>query len=549
MSRANSFLLSMASPVLHKMMCSGFMEGLARRVSLDDVDGKSFRGVLDMWCGKEGHAEELSDAMIMASVADRLQMLDIVAAVEDAIVAELSPKMCTEVLMSSRRLGLMQVEEAAWNMAVERFEEVSKSADFVGLDEETVGRLLDEDRLGVRKEDEAFEGLMRWLKGGTRAVQSERELLRKIRFGMMKQEYLEVKVREIVTEEHRGWIEDLVVEALRAKTATRGTAQAELQYLGAKALTRRRARGVEWGQYPEGGGGNRLRGHSGSVRALVECEGRMCSGSGDGSIRVWNLANLEQERVLQSDGYVVRALAVWGGEVLSGHTSGRICAWDLSTGVRRRALDGHIRSIESLCVCGSRLASGSWDCLIKVWAMGPEQQWPCERTLAGHSAWVQALAGWGGKLISGSGDDTIRVWDLTSGRLDATLTGHEDTVYALLVHSERLFSTSADQTIRVWALGTWAAITSVQACCCGAPGQYPRCLVACGSTLISGSSGSSNGDADEDVQYEVRVWDAETMECRHTLRQAVGAAVWCLATVGGEVWGGVGSEVVVWGAD
>ena len=191
----------MASPFLHKMLCGGFREGATRRVSLDDIDVKAFGEVLDLWCGKEDSSEkELREVIVMASLADRLQMEDVVAALEDLILAELGADVCAEVLISSQRHGLRRVEEAAWGMAVGRFEEVSKTAGFTHLDEETVGRLLEEDGLGVRKEEEAFEGLVRWMKGigDGDGVLRGRELLRKIRFGVMEQEYLELKACDML---------------------------------------------------------------------------------------------------------------------------------------------------------------------------------------------------------------------------------------------------------------------------------------------------------------------------------------------------------------
>ena len=39
--------MSMASPVLHKMLFGDFREGAARRVALEDVDGSVFGDVLD----------------------------------------------------------------------------------------------------------------------------------------------------------------------------------------------------------------------------------------------------------------------------------------------------------------------------------------------------------------------------------------------------------------------------------------------------------------------------------------------------------------------
>ena len=160
----------------------------------------------------------------------------------------------------------------------------------------------------------------------------------------------------------------------------------------------------------------------------------MCSGSEDGSIRVWRLDALEEERVMLNEmpfGRVL-ALAVWEGQLISGHGSGRVRVWDVSTGGRRRELVGHTRVVCSLCVVGSRLASTSADGSIKVWAMGPWPEWPCERTLT----WFASLAHWDGKLISGSWDRTIRVWELETGGLDATLTGHRGSVNGLLVHGE-----------------------------------------------------------------------------------------------------------------
>ena len=79
--RASSFLLSMASPFLHRMLCGSFRESVTRRVSLDEIDKKAFEEVLDLWCGKEVSSEkELGEVMALASLADRLQMEDVVAA-------------------------------------------------------------------------------------------------------------------------------------------------------------------------------------------------------------------------------------------------------------------------------------------------------------------------------------------------------------------------------------------------------------------------------------------------------------------------------------
>jgi hypothetical protein len=45
---------------------------------------------------------------------------------------------------------------------------------------------------------------------------------------------------------------------------------------------------------------------------------------------------------------------------------------------------------------------------------------------------------------------------------------------------------------------------------------------------------------------QVRVWALDTLAPAWATRRP-GAAVHCLAAVGGELWGGVGREVVSWG--
>ena len=68
--RANCFLLSMASSVLHKMICGSFREGKTRQLSLEDVDAETFEQIVNLWCGKEARVEQIGDVMVMASVAE-----------------------------------------------------------------------------------------------------------------------------------------------------------------------------------------------------------------------------------------------------------------------------------------------------------------------------------------------------------------------------------------------------------------------------------------------------------------------------------------------
>ena len=129
------------------------------------------------------------------------------------------------------------------------------------------------------------------------------------------------------------------------------------------------------------------------------------------------------------------------------------------------------------------------------------------------------------------------------GTHELTLTGHQNAVVALVACDQRLISSSLDKTVKVWSMATWACVQTVQAYAAGSA-QFILSLAVSGSTLVGGSSSVVHSDTEE---YEARVWDLETLEPLHTLRQPAGQRVLGLASDGGEVWGAGGMDVVVWG--
>ncbi len=146
-------------------------------------------------------------------------------------------------------------------------------------------------------------------------------------------------------------------------------------------------------------------------------------------------------------------------------------------------------------------------------------------------------------MASGSGNQPIRVWDVGAGTLEQTLAGHEGPVVALMGCGQRLISSSFDKTVKVWSMATWACVHTVQAYAAGSA-QFIWSLAISGPTLVGGSFSSPHSRTEE---YEVRVWDLETLEPLHTLRQGAGSWVIGLASYGEEVWGSAGKDVVVWG--
>jgi hypothetical protein len=515
---------------------------MRKSIVLKDVDGVIFRKALDVWCGKQDSTElALSEVEELASVANRFQMTDVFSVLEEAVMGHLSIGICGEVLTWSGRIGLSRLEEVARRLATKRFEELSKTAGFMGMSEEVLGSVLDDDGLAARNEEAVWEAVAGWMRAEDGRLRG-RGLVKKIRFPLMEEWYLRSRVVGMAPAEDAEWMAGVVAEALQARAALSAGSGFEPGLLGPRALENRVGSGVRWEEHA-GGRERRLEGHAHEVAALAECGGRVCSGSLDGSIRVWARATGEHERTLRADADAdaVRALAAWEGRLISAHGS-KLRVWDAATGACEQVLEGHARAVAALAVCGSRLASGSWDGTVKVWAMAAAAPWACERTLRGHTGSVQALAAWEGVVLSGSADRSVRAWDAAAGAHAATLAGHTDEVTALAVRGDRLFSASEDGTVREWALGAWEALRTVAAHG-PADGRYPCCLAVSGATLVSGSmapDGPGGGG-------EVRVWGLATLSLERALRQPDGADVRALLAADGELWAGVGRDVVAWG--
>src|SRR5688572_9451793 len=101
-----------------------------------------------------------------------------------------------------------------------------------------------------------------------------------------------------------------------------------------------------------------------------------------------------------------------GGRIVTGSGDRTAKVWDAATGKELLTLRGHSAAIESLSFSpdGQRIVTGSSDQMSMVWdsAKGREL-----RTLHGHNAqiWSVAFSPDGQRIVTGSGDRTARVWE------------------------------------------------------------------------------------------------------------------------------------------
>merc|ERR1711977_224150 len=87
-------------------------------------------------------------------------------------------------------------------------------------------------------------------------------------------------------------------------------------------------------------------------------EGKLITGHGDGSLRIFNPDTWEMEKTIETRSEV-KCMAVMDGNLITGHADGFLRIPNLTTGDIRHTIAGHKSPVESMCVVGSTLYSAS----------------------------------------------------------------------------------------------------------------------------------------------------------------------------------------------
>lgn len=195
-----------------------------------------------------------------------------------------------------------------------------------------------------------------------------------------------------------------------------------------------------------------LAGHSEWVNDIVQlADGRICSSSGDKSVRIWDSYTGRCESILEGhDSSVLSVIQLGDGRLCSGSDDFSIKIWDVGSGRCEQTWVGHSGPVLSVSeLRDGRVCSASEDRTIKIWNLVTGA---CEQTLEGHSDWVfSVLELQDGRICSGSEDSTIRLWDCSTGHCEKVLVGHLSYVLSVIqLQDGRLCSSSGDKSIRIW---------------------------------------------------------------------------------------------------
>ncbi len=231
------------------------------------------------------------------------------------------------------------------------------------------------------------------------------------------------------------------------------------------------------------------RGHEDPVLSVcVTKDGKIISGSFDTTIRVRDIQGKALAICTGHEDLVYSVCVTNDGKIVSGSSDKTVRVWDMQ-GNQLAICRGHAGPVYSVCVAADgKIVSGSWDRTIRIWDMQGTQLEECR----GHEEEVRSVCVTNdGKIVSGSKDKTVRVWDMQGNQL-AICRGHEEGVTSVCVtKDDKIMSGSYDKTVRVWDMqGNQLAI------CRGHEFLVISVCVASDGNIVSGSGDKT-----------VRVWD------------------------------------------
>jgi serine/threonine protein kinase len=185
---------------------------------------------------------------------------------------------------------------------------------------------------------------------------------------------------------------------------------------------------------------------------------RIAAGTRSGSVRVYNAIDGKQLIVTEghTDG-VVMGLAFSGDGTLLASGSGdrTVKIWDVSDmeGREVTTLTGHAGAVYAVAFHPTKrmVATGSWDHTIRLWDIDMSRE---VSRLEGHhdDIWSVAFSADGSHLASGSEDRTAKLWDVASGKELRTFKGHGGTIYAVAISKDgsTVATGSRDGTVKLW---------------------------------------------------------------------------------------------------
>jgi len=212
-----------------------------------------------------------------------------------------------------------------------------------------------------------------------------------------------------------------------------------------------------------------LGGHTAAVRSIDFSDDgtRIVSAGNDNTVRVWNAGNGQLEKTLRGHSRSIPSCAFVRGDsrsltVLSGSHDGDVKLWNVADYQEYRVLQtkvlaGHDDAVLSAAfdADGDRVITASRDRTARIWDVGVSMPMsPTTKVLKEGHEFLASTARFspsGDLLVTAAMDDSTRIWDARSGAQLVRLTGTgQDSLLSLADNGRLLLTGSSQSGAKLW---------------------------------------------------------------------------------------------------
>ncbi len=250
----------------------------------------------------------------------------------------------------------------------------------------------------------------------------------------------------------------------------------------------------------------KFEGHTENIRdvAFLPDGKHVLSGSGDATVRLWDVSTGKEVRQFGERGVYGMAVAPCGTLAVTGSLSSRISLWDVRSG--KEILFGYSPSyaVRALVFApdARTFLTGGGDGEIVSWNTETGSHL---KEFAGHKAAIFALAFLpdGRSFLAGDGRGNLVQWDIQSGKEIRRIKHDESAILELrlMPDGKRVISVGDFAKVRLWDIATGRLLGKLEG---------HRFSVASVAVLPGGKYVVTGGD-----DQTIRVWDIETAKELH----------------------------------
>ena len=159
--KAHRLVLAACSPYFNAMFTNQHLESSSSRVQLNGVEGGALGALIEFaYTSSLVICQETVQAIMAA--ANHLQVTDVVDACCNFLLDQIDVENCLGMAAFAEMLSCQQLQTTSWQFALDNFQEVCRTEEFLSTPVFLLKRLVKSENLNVSSEEDVLDCVLRW---------------------------------------------------------------------------------------------------------------------------------------------------------------------------------------------------------------------------------------------------------------------------------------------------------------------------------------------------------------------------------------------------